>query len=212
MKIAIMRHVQGSVVLVASLFLLSACGVSLQTAGDVAQGRQALFRGDNQTALAYFQGAAKTDPNYLYGDVLQEGVYSFLGRAQYLNGQYAPARQSLEKDLAQRPGASLSRLYLGLTLARLDDRQSGLKDIEAGTKGIGDFINNITGYASPDIAQYWDPGRAIRNSVNTNIKMIAAGNFDWPTLITNSESLASAFEQEPDRANEQREREREMAR
>ena len=159
-----------------------------------------MFTGNNQAALGSFQAAAQTDPNAVYGAVLTQGVYSYLGRAQYLTGQYAQARQSLEKDLVQRPQDSLSRLYLGLTLARLGDRPSGLKDIEAGTKGIGDFVNNIVKY--PD-GTYWDPARTIRNSVNSNLTMISSGNIDWPTLIANSESLASAFEQEPDRAEKQ---------
>jgi len=194
-------------VVLASLILLTGCGASFQTGGDVAQGRQALFRGDYPGALGYFQTAAQTDPNYMYGDVLSEGVYSFVGRAQYLSGQYPQARQNLQKDLAQHPNASLSRLYLGLAGARLNERQSGLKDIEAGTKGIGDFVNNIANNGAPDVAQYWDPGRSIRNSVNANLKTIAAGNFDWPTLITASERLAMAFEQEPDRAAQQRDEE-----
>jgi hypothetical protein len=75
-----------------------------------------------------------------------------------------------------------------------------LKDIEAGTKGIGDFVNNIVKY--PD-GTYWDPARTIRNSVSSNLTMISSGNIDWPTLIANSESLASAFEQEQDRAEKQ---------
>jgi hypothetical protein len=82
-----------------------------------------------------------------------------------------------------------------------------LKDIETGTKGVNDFVNNVTSQAPPDVAQYWDPGRAIRNAANANLKTIAAGNFDWPTLITSSESLASALEQEPGRAAQQRDQE-----
>ena len=39
--------------------------------------------------------------------------------------------------------------------------------------------------------------------------MIAAGNFDWPTLIKNCEFLGINFEEEPDRALQQSERERE---
>ena len=187
-------------VLFSLVVFLSGCGAGSQSGADVAQGRQALFAGNNQGALGFFQSAAQADPNYAYGAVLTEGVYSFLGRAQYLTGQYAPARQSLEKDLAQRPGDNLARLYLGLTLARLGDRPSGLKDIEAGTKGIGDFVNNIVKYPE---GTYWDPARAIRNSVSSNLTMISSGNIDWPTLIANSESLASAFEQEPDRAEKQ---------
>jgi tetratricopeptide (TPR) repeat protein len=198
MKIETMKRGKDFLVLFSLVVFLAGCGA--QSGSDIAQGRQALFTGNNQAALGSFQAAAQTDPNAVYGAVLTQGVYSYLGRAQYLTGQYAQARQSLEKDLVQRPQDSLSRLYLGLTLARLGDRPSGLKDIEAGTKGIGDFVNNIVKY--PD-GTYWDPARTIRNSVNSNLTMISSGNIDWPTLIANSESLASAFEQEPDRAEKQ---------
>ena len=134
MKTATMKRGKVLLVLFGLVVFLSGCGAGSQSGAYVAQGRQALFAGNNQGALGDFQAAAQADPNYVYGAVLTEGVYSFLGRAQYLTGQYAQARQSLEKDLAQRPGDSLARLYLGLTLARLGDRPSGLKDIEAGTK------------------------------------------------------------------------------
>jgi hypothetical protein len=76
--------------------LLSACA-AFQGAGDIAQGRQALFEGNNQAALGYFQAAEQVDPNYIYGTELQEGVLSYLGRAQYLTGDYAQARPTLEK-------------------------------------------------------------------------------------------------------------------
>jgi hypothetical protein len=59
---------------------LSACA-TVQTGGDVAQGRQALFEGNNQAALSYFQPAAQTDPNYVYGTELREGLLSYLGRS-----------------------------------------------------------------------------------------------------------------------------------
>jgi tetratricopeptide (TPR) repeat protein len=200
MKTATMKRGKVLLLLFGLVVFLSGCGAGSQSGAYVAQGRQALFAGNNQGALGDFQAAAQADPNYVYGAVLTEGVYSFLGRAQYLTGQYAQARQSLEKDLAQRPGDSLARLYLGLTLARLGDRPSGLKDIEAGTKGIGDFVDNIVKYPE---GTYWDPARTIRNSVSGNLKMISSGNIDWPTLIANSESLAIAFEQEQDRAEKQ---------
>jgi hypothetical protein len=60
-----------------------------QSAGQIEAGRQALFVGQNQTALAYFQQAAQADPNAVYGPTLRMGISSFLGQAQYLNGDYA---------------------------------------------------------------------------------------------------------------------------
>ena len=198
------------------LFLLaifvSGCGASFQTGGDIAQGRQAMFRGDNQAALDYFAAAAKSDPSYVWGTELREGTLSFLGRAQYLNGQLAPARDTLQKALAQHQSDHLARLYLGLTLARQGDRKAGLSDIEAGLKGIKDFLNYITTTFAMSFGRFWDPGKAIRNSVDTNLAMIAKGNFDWPTLIANSETIAMNFEQEPDNARQQQEQQRGIGR
>lgn len=98
-------------------FFLSACGPSFQASSEVAEGRQALFRGDYQSALSSFQNAAQTDPNYVYGTELREGTLSYLGRAQYLNGQLEPARGTLQKSLAQhksdKPRAAVFGPYAG---------------------------------------------------------------------------------------------------
>jgi hypothetical protein len=40
--------------LVSLMALLSACGPGFQAGGDIAQGRQAMFKGDYQGALGYF--------------------------------------------------------------------------------------------------------------------------------------------------------------
>jgi tetratricopeptide (TPR) repeat protein len=115
--------------------LLSACA-AVRGGGDVEQGRQALLAGNYQAALGLFQDAAQADPNYIYGAELREGVLSFLGRAQYLTGNYAQARQTLEKALSQHRGDNLARLYLGLTLYRLGDQKGALTNIQRGMEGI----------------------------------------------------------------------------
>jgi len=183
------------------LVFLTGCGGGIQAAGDVARGREALFRGNNQAALGYFQTAAQTDPNYVFSTDRPEGVDSYLGRAQYLNGQYAEARQSLENDLSQHPEDNLSRLYLGLILVRLNDRQSGLRDIEAGLKGIRDFLNDVTTNA-PDLRRRWDPYRDICNAIARALGMIESPNLDWESLLVLSERIAVAWEQEPDMARD----------
>ena len=195
--------------LVFAIFI-SGCGAGFQAGADVAQGRQALFRGDYQGALGYFQSAAQGDPNYVYGTELREGTLSFLGRAQYLTGQLAPAKDTLQKALAQHKSDNNARLYLGLTLGRQGDRQSGLREIEGGMKGIRDFLNYITTSFALSFGQYWDPNRDIRKSVDTNLAMVARGNFDWPTLIANGEALGLSFEQEADRARTQEEQQMDM--
>ena len=42
--------------------LLSACA-AFQGAGDIAQGREAMFAGNYKAALGYFQGAEQVDPS-----------------------------------------------------------------------------------------------------------------------------------------------------
>ena len=77
--------------------LLSACA-AVRGGGDVDRGRQDLLAGNNQSALGYFQQAEQADPSYMYGTELREGVASFLGRTQYLTGDYAQARQNFGKS------------------------------------------------------------------------------------------------------------------
>jgi tetratricopeptide (TPR) repeat protein len=191
--------------------LLSACA-AFQGAGDIAQGRQALFEGNYKTALGYFQGADGVDPNYIYGTELREGVLSYLGRAQYLTGNYAQARQTLEKALSQHKSDNVARLYLGLTLARQGERQKGLQDIDAGMKGIDDFLNYITDSFRFSFGQYWDPGRDIRSAIERDRAMIASGKIDWPTLIAEGESIGMKIEREPDLARQQEEDQQPMFR
>jgi tetratricopeptide (TPR) repeat protein len=199
-------------VLFLSSGLFSACGPSFQAGGSIAQGRQAMFRGDYPTALAYFQSAEQTDPNYIWGAELREGVLSYVGRAQYLNGDLAPARQTLERAVAQYRADNLAKLYLGLTLARLNDRTTGLVQIDAGLKGVRDFLNYITNTFSSSFGQFWDPNQDIRKAIASNLALIAREGFDWPTVIANSESIAMNFEQEPDRATRQEEQQMQMDR
>jgi len=207
MKIAKSTRVVGSVALVS---LLAGCGPGFYAGNDVAQGRQAMFKLDYPGALGHFQSAEQIDPRYIYGTELPEGTLSFLGRAQYLTARLEPARDTLQRAVMQHPDDNLARLYLGLTLARLGDRQAGLRDIEAGLKGIRDFLNYITSAFSGSFGQFWDPANAIRSAVAANLDMIAQESFDWPTLIANCEVIAMNFEQEPDRATHQEQRQFQM--
>jgi tetratricopeptide (TPR) repeat protein len=199
----------GPLVLFSLIVFLSACA-SVQTGGDVDQGRQALFAGNNQSALSYFQAAAQTDPNYVYGTEMREGVLSYLGRAQYLTGNYPQARQTLERALAQHRSDNVARLYLGLTQVRLGDREAGLKNIQAGMNGINSFLNYITTAFAMEFGQFWDPSGAIRASIKSDLAMISSGNIDWSKLIADGESLGIRIEREGDLARQQAEQQREM--
>ena len=122
--------------------LLSACA-AIRGGGEVDQGRQALLAGNYQAALGYFQQAEQTDPDYMYSAELREGVLSYLGRAQYLTGNYAQARQTLQKNLSRHRSDNLARLYLGLTLYRLGDQKAALTNIQRGMEGINTWLNYL---------------------------------------------------------------------
>ena len=177
--------------------VLSACAV-VTTAGDIAQGRQAILEGNYQLALDYFWTGDQIDPNYTYGAELREGVLSFLGRAQYLTGNYAQARQTLEKDLSHHKSDNVARLYLGLTLVRLGDRQAGLTNIQHGMSGIHNWLEYLNENFRFEFGQGWDPGGTIRAGIKSDLDMIASGKIDWSKLIADGESLGIGIEQEED--------------
>ena len=172
--------------------LLSACA-NYQAGGYVQSGVQALLAGNNQVALSYFQTAAQQDPNYIYDTQLRLGVLSYLGRAQYLTGNYAQARQTLEQALAQNTSDNLAQLYLGLTQARLGDNQAALKNIEASMKQIDSWINYLNGNFP---GEGWDPGGAIQANIKNALAMISSGNIEWPRLFAYGESVGMGVAQQ----------------
>jgi tetratricopeptide (TPR) repeat protein len=151
------------------LIFLAGC-TSLQIGGEVQAGRQALLKGSNETALGYFYSAAQRDPDYVYttGSSPRQGIWSYVGRTEYLTGRFPQARQTLERALAVNRPEDIARLYLGLTLAREGDRQRGVKEIESGMQGINNFLDYINQAQRYSIGQYWDPGRDIRAAIQTN--------------------------------------------
>ncbi len=189
-----------------AVFVL-ACA-SFQVGSEVNLGRQAFLIGNNESALAYFQSAAQKDPNYVYGTTLRQGIWSYIGRAEYANGRLPQAKESLERALAVNPEEPITRLYLGLTLARAGDRQSGLKEIEAGLKGIYDWLEYITQTFRFSFGQYWDPSREIRSAIPKDLAMISGRDVDWQKLIANAEWVGKQTEEESDRARADESRDR----
>ena len=101
------------------LILIVAGCAAYQAAGQVQSGRQALLVKQPADALGYFQQVAQTNPNYIFQSGLyREGIWTYIGRSQYLLGRLPEARQSLEKALSVDQDDYLARIYLGLTLLR----------------------------------------------------------------------------------------------
>jgi tetratricopeptide (TPR) repeat protein len=188
-----------------SLFVFFAGCTSLQTGGEVQSGRQALLEGKNEAALGYFYSAAQMDPNFVYttGSSPKQGVWSYVGRSEYLTGRFPQARQNLERALSTNQQEDIARLYLGLTLAREGDRQRGLKEIEGGMRGINSFLDYINQAQRYSIGQFWDPDRDIRSAIQNNLAMISGKELDWQRLTADTEWLGIRMEQESDLARRQ---------
>ena len=189
-----------------SLFVFFTGCATIQSAGNLQYGRQALLGGNNEAALGYFQRAAQLDPNYVYatGSSPKQSVLSYVGRSEYLTGRFPQARQTLERALASRnTDEDIARLYLGLTLAREGDRQRGLKEIESGMRGINGFLDYINQAQRFSIGQFWDPDMDIRRAIRSDLAMISGKDLDWQRLTADTEWLGIRMEQESDLARRQ---------
>jgi tetratricopeptide (TPR) repeat protein len=186
-----------------SLLLLFAGCTSLQVGGEVQSGRQAWLKGNDETALAYFQSAAAKDPGYVYGTALRQGIWSYVGRSEYATGRLPQARKTLERALSANRDEDLARLYLGLTLAREGERQTGLKEIEGGMRGINNWLDYVNEAYRYSFGQFWDPDRDIRSAIQSDLAMISGRDLDWQRLLADSEWLGKRMEEESDLARRQ---------
>jgi tetratricopeptide (TPR) repeat protein len=182
----------------------------MKAGSEVAYGRRALLGGDNETALGYFQSALQVDPTYKYGTAYQQGLLSYVGRTEYLTGRLPQARETLQKSLAVNKDEDIARIYLGLTLIRTDNREAGLKDVETGMRGIHDWLDWVTEAFRFSFGQYWDPARAIRSAIQSDLAMMSGRDLDWQRVIADGEWVAMRMEEEGDKArnDEQRDRQR----
>ena len=196
-------------ILLALCTFLSAC-TTVQVGSAFQAGRRALIGGDDEAALGFFQTVADSNPNFVFatGSSPRQSIWSYVGRTQYLTDQFPQARQSLERAISGDREENIARLYLGLTLIQLGDRQDGLKEIESGLRGINDFLNNIGRTQGFNIGQFWDPNRDIRNAIQYNLEMISRESFSSQQLIANIERIALQMERETDLARRQESRER----
>ena len=186
--------------------LVGGCA-SLRVGSDFQAGRNALLTGKSEVALSYFQSVAEKDPGYRYGTAYRQGVLSYLGRAEYAVGRLPQAQKTLERAVAANREEDLARLYLGLVLARSGERQRGVSEIENGMKGIHGFLEYITEAHRFSFGRFWDPARAIRSAIQSDLAMISGREFDVERLIVSAEAIGKQMEDEVDRARQDETRE-----
>lgn len=188
------------------LLFLSAC-VGFQVAGEVQKGRMELLYGDPSVALAHFREAAKLDPDYRFNhSLLAQGIRTYIGRAYYNQGKTAEAREALEGARSRYNDDYLAVLYLGLVFAREGDQRRALREIEAGLRGLAEWLDYLHWY-HPD-GRFWDPTKRLRLEIQRDLDMIGGKDIHWPELISSGEWLGRMFEEEINRAREDKMRER----
>ena len=181
---------------------LTGCA-TIQLGGAVQEGRRQLMYGDPKSALAHFQRAAEIDPAYRYNfSILDQSIWTYVGRAQYAAGRLGEARTALERAVSGHRGDNLAKLYLGLVLARDGDRQRGLKEITAGLKGLEDWFDHLDRYHP--YARFWDPGRQVRAEIQRRLEVISGKEINWSELIASGEWLGRTLEEEIDLSERQR--------
>lgn len=174
--------------------VLSGC-VAMQVIGEIQNGRRELMYGDPKAALAHFQRAAELDPDYLLNlAILPEGVWTYMGRAYYATGNLPEARKALERARSRYEQDNLAKLYLGLVLARDGDQGRGLKEIEAGLKGLHEWLNYIERYHYE--GRFWDNDSHLRSAIQKTLATIKGGDTVGAELIASGERLGRGFEEE----------------
>ena len=180
------------------LGFVSVCA-TFHAGSEVQSGRLAFSIGNYQMARSYFDGAAQTDPNYVYRSDLPGGsVQSYLGRADYATERYPQARQELERAVAIDKDGNVARLYLRLTLTRMGDRENGLREIQSAMQGLYDWIMYVQGNFRYSYGQFWDMNGTIRAAIQVDLAMIASKEINWSTLLTDGEWLGKKMDEEID--------------
>jgi hypothetical protein len=177
------------------------CLCILPERGRCCSRKAGFVRGQQPSRPRVFSGCGAGGSQLHIRHRIAGGNFELSRQSSYLNGDYAQARSTLEKALAQHKSDNVARLYLGLTLARQGETQKGLQDIDAGMEGIYDFLDHMTDSFRFSFGKDWDPGRDIRSAIERDRAMIASGKIDWPALIADGEWIAMKIEREPDLRN-----------
>lgn len=188
---------------VSMLTLLIGCN-ALQRSNEFHKGRVALLGGMPDAAVTHFTQVTALNGNARYSQ-LQEGAWTYLGRAYYDGKKYPQARQTLERAVAINGDDSFARLYLGLTLARQGDYQTGRKEVLLGLKGLYDSLDYIAYNTFTGV--YWDASGQIRTELQAMQSDLQA-NPNLDPLLPRVETLGIRIEQEIDAASRDESRER----
>ena len=175
--------------------LVAACA-TIQRGSQYEQARNELLYGDPTVSLNLFERIAAADPNRLYFSKFPEGTWTYVGRAAYAANMMPRAREALDRAVSLHREDDMAKLYLGLTEARLGERDRGVTNIDDGMRGIHDWLEWVTQAHRYTYGQWWDPRREIRSTIERDLKLISQREFSWPDLIRDGEWVGRRVEEE----------------
>jgi tetratricopeptide (TPR) repeat protein len=170
---------------------------SYKSAGQFQAGRRLFLAKRWEEALAHFEKVAQSDGRYIFkSGLFRQGIWTYIGRAQYNLRRLSEARYSLELALDSCKDDHLARLCWGLTLARSGDEANGVRAIDEAMKGLHQWLEYIN--SSRPFDPFWDPLREIRSAIANDLGMIESKNVNCEQLIVNAEWLGQKMEDEID--------------
>jgi tetratricopeptide (TPR) repeat protein len=187
----------------AMVIALSGC-TAFRTYSELHRGRVALLGGMPATATSHFERVTALDENLKYSP-LQEGAWTYLGRAHYDAKRYPEARKALERALAINGDDSFAKLYLGLTLARQGNHETGRKQTLLGLQSLHEWLDHIA-YSTP-AGIYWDVTGQIRRDLQAAEAEVNAAAPNLDKLFPRLETLGTIIEQEIELAGRDESRE-----
>jgi hypothetical protein len=81
-------------------------------------------------------------------------------------------------------------------------RAEGVKLLEAGLKGLHEWVDAIPGRAVD--GQYWDPGRVLRGRMEETLGMLRSEKVDWSKVEQNVRWLGREFDDEIEEVRRER--------
>ncbi len=177
-------------------FLLNGCA-TLEVAREVQSGRRAMQLGNSQAALGHFESAAQADPDYLTDFTLLDiGIWSYVGMAQYSEGDKGKALVSFKQAKQRHREDHFARVFLGLLMSQDGARRTGKEELVDGLNGLVQWLDT-TRYGTPRGA-LWDPGDYLAKEIGQTLKLLQAEEVNWREINENLVRLARNFDDEID--------------
>ena len=184
-------------------FLLGGCA-TLEVAREVQSGRRAMQLGNSQAALGHFEAAAQSDPDYLTDFTLLDiGIWSYVGMAQYSEGDKEKAVASFKKAKQRHREDHFARVFLGLLMSQNGDRRAGKEELVGGLNGLAQWLDT-TRRSNFGRAEFWDPGDYLANNIGQTLKLLQAEEVNWREINENVVRLARNFDDEIDEVKRDR--------